>query len=512
METAILVSAGQSLMSPIHTANFLTSFVMTSLMLVQFVDAAGSSKDADFLPQERRPYQVRLMVAFDSKSFEAEGSQNILHDLELAARRYVGDLWVLKIQESTWLNPVTSAGLERLERVRLFEEFANESADVWFAATVESLPVGSRISVRSWQPEVQAETSIESVDVVDRREVATSLLRLCRDLVRPVGIVEQVTEKSVRIRLRAGEIVSPDPSFTQLKKGDLLMALMAYRGKQDVIERLQTIPWTFITVDDVDGSTVQGTIQSGLKMALGGKKRGRIDTLVVGVRPQHAATEIELLTQSKPPRPLVAHRIEVRTEPMIPKPVDGQDPDDLKSTLLAELLTDRRGQVTVAIDTKRPMVWLFAFSGQNLLARVPFAPGVKLRVTLDVPDDATRLSAEADLQMLQSEVIDAVALRNTAIATIRAAAKKDDWKTVNQKLGLIKRQQEIGSLSDRLTAVRVASIAAAHARKDKSAEVRINRMCDEIKTLIKVHLSDDKVAAISEEMEVLERAVKSSDK
>ena len=152
------------------------------------------------------------------------------------------------------------------------------------------------------------------------------------------------------------------------------------------------------------------------------------------------------------------------------------------------------------------MVWLFAYSGQHLLAKVPFVPGAVSAARLEVPDDASRLAAEADLQMLQCEVIDAVALRNTAIATIRAAAKKDDWKTVNQKLALLKQQQSAATLLERLTAVRVAGTTAARAARDKVVEVRINRMCDESAALVNTHLGSEKIRILSEEMEALQNA------
>ena len=116
----------------------------------------------------------------------------------------------------------------------------------------------------------------------------------------------------------------------------------------------------------------------------------------------------------------------------------------------------------LSVAPERSLVWLFAYSGQRLLARVPLFRECSSSVRLDVPDDSTRLTAEANLQMLQGEVIDAVALRNTAFATIRAAAKKDDWVTVNQKLALLKRQQDVGSLNNRLIAVQnIAGTSAA---------------------------------------------------
>ncbi len=483
-----------------------------SIMFLSFAGyVTGSVAAADHvnlldLPAERRPYQVRLLVAFDGSSFDSAARQMTLRDIQQTTRRCVGDLWEFEVTEVSWLKPVSERGLVRLDHTSLEKHRPGESADVWFVASVETLPVGVRVGVRSWQPEVQTESIVKSTVVRDERDVPIALIRLCRDLFRPMGIVVQVNDRSVQMRLKGGELVTPDPTFSQLSPDEILIPMLAYRNKDHVIEKLQTIPWTYLTVDEVDGSRVVGTVQSGLKLALGGKKRGRIDTLVVALRPQFDATRIQLVTQSKPQLPLVAHRLEVRSEAMIPR-VTEENPDiDPASTLLNEKLTDRRGLSSISVEPDHPLVWLFAYSGQHLLARVPFVPGAAAEVRFEVPDDATRLAAEADLQMLQGEVIDAVALRNTAISTIRAAAKKEDWPTVNQKLTLLKQQASSSSLVDRLIAVRVAGVAAAKANRDKAAEIRINRMCDEAVVLIKAHLGEEKVRLLTEEMDALQNA------
>ena len=474
------------------------------MILANTAFAAGSPLTDDVIALERRPYEMRLLMAFDPKAADETLRRTTVHEIQQAADRCAGNLWSLSITEVSWLSPASTRGLERVDRPMLMQQHSEETADIWFVATVESLAVGKRVSVRSWQFEVQIQTEIVSDDVLDDRDLAITVLRLCRGLVRPMGLVEQVDEQMVRIRLRGGELNPPDPSFAQLQPGDLLVPLLAYRNRDRVIEKLQVIPWTYVSVQELDGSTIRGRVESGLKLALGGKKRGRIDTLVVAVRPQFAATRIQLVTQSRPSLPLAAHRIEVRSEPVIPR-VTPEDPDiDPASTLLVDVLTDRRGATEIALIPGHPMVWLFAFSGQHLLARVPFVPGIAGEVRLEVPDDATRFSAEADLQMLQGEVIDAVALRNTAIATIRAAANRNDWTAVNQKLALLKQQQSSSKLIERLVAVRVAGVAAAQANKDKTAQARINRMCDEAVALIKVHLADEKVRLLSEEMEALQ--------
>lgn len=466
--------------------------------------AQETSSPVEELPLERSPYNVRMLIAFDHDAVEGGGRRQLIDAFRMNVDRCLGDLWKLKTDEIDWLSPCNARGLERLNWQLISSHYPNDEADVWFVATVESRAAGSRVSVRSWQPEVGFDTVPVSHEVLDSREIPISLLRSVRDLFRPMGIVEQVNERAVRTRLRGGEIAPPDLSFQQLATGDLLQPILAYRDKNRKIERLQSIPWTYVKVDEVDGSTVMGTVQSGLRMSLGGKKRGRIDTLMVAMKPQYLSTTIELATQTRPSLALGAHRLELRSEPIIPRRTDSTPDADPRSTLLGEVFTDRRGIAKVTLVSDHRMVWLFIFSGDNQLARVPLIPGLEPRVRLEVPDDSTRLAAEADLQMLQGEVIDAVALRNTAFATIRAASKRDDWNVVNQKLTLLKKAQPGGYFLDRLNAVRVAGTSVAQRRKDKISETRINRICDDTATLIKAHLSEEKIRLLVEEMDALQ--------
>ena len=451
-----------------------------------------------------QPYNVHLMVAFDSTRFDRPRSEVLLNEIQSVANRSVGQVWRLSIAETQHVFPVSERSLRQFNQLPQSVFELAPVPDVCFLATVEPIPAGVQIAVRSWQPELRLKSEVASVELADLRDVPESLVGLCSTLFRPTALIEQVEGQSVRMRLHSGELRAADPAFTQLKKQDLLIPMLIFRDKSLNVERVQVIPWTYVSVDEVDGLTVSGTVQSGLKLPLNGKRRNRVDTLFVTARPQFPSTQIQLLTQSASPIVLSGHRIEVRSEPTQPRPLKDGHGDHLPQTLLVELLTDRRGQTNVTPVPDVPLVWLFVYSGDQLLARVPVIPGLESHMKLQVPDDATRLMAEADLQMLQGEVVDAVALRNTAFATIRAAAKRDDWKTVNQKIALLKARPDTASLSDRLNAVRVVAVAAAKRRKDRATEVRINRICDDTAVLIRAHLSEEKVRLLIEEMEALQ--------
>ena len=501
--------------------------------LFLFLGVALSAHAADkpaALPLDVRPYHVRLLVAFDAPQLSAAARQDVLDETRRAAQRCVGEMWQLQVDPIAWLQPVNSEGLARLDVAKLTGSifvpdaasvFVADAAsvrqqtpttldadagsidrddrpvDVWFVATVQAARPGYRIDVRSWQPEIQVATAAVGVYVADPRDMSVAILKLCWLAFRPVGVVEGVEDKTARVRLQAGSLAAPDEAFALAQQGDSFVPSIAVRTREHRIEKLQSIPWTYLTATEVEGARVTCDIDSGLRSPIGGKPRARTETLVVAVRPQHAATRLELATQTKPSLPLVAHRIELRSSPITPKLDDDVAREE---HLLRELLTDRRGLVVVPTDSERPLVWLFAYSGQHLLARVPFVPGCVSEVRLEVPDDAARLTAEADVQMLQGELVDAVAIRTTQFATIRSAAKQSDWKQVRAKMNDLPKLADPKSFLDRLAAIRVPTVNAAKARKDRTAEVRINRLCDEMAELINQYLNEDKLKQFREEV------------
>jgi len=511
----------------LHTSHF-----ALILFLVVALSAQAADKSSD-LPLDVRPYRVRLLVAFDAPPLSAAAQRDVLDETLRTAHRCVGEMWQLQIESFAWLQPVGAKGLARLDttkfiRSKVVADAASvrhqtpstvdaeagsvghdgEPVDVWFVAAVQAARPGYQIDVRSWQPEIQVAGEAVGVRVADPRDMPVAILKLCRLAFRPLGVVEEVDGKTARVRLQGGSLAAPDEAFALAQPNDVFVPSIAVYNRERRIEKLQSIPWTYLTATEVDGARVICEIGSGLRSPLGGKQRSRIETLVVAVRPQFATTRLELATQTKPSLPLVAHRIELRSSPITPKPDDDAAREE---HLLRELLTDRRGLVVVPTDPERPLVWLFAYSGQHLLARVPFVPGSVAEARLEVPDDAARLTAEADVQMLQGELVDAVAVRSTQFATIRAAAKKNDWKQVRVKLDDLSRLPDPKSFLDRLAAIRVPAVNAAKVRKDRPAEVRINRLCDEMAELINQYLNEDKLKQFREEMTELLRNEADSD-
>jgi hypothetical protein len=490
--------------APGASAIFRGSFLLLSLLACR---AAVAEPSVD-LPLEMKPYRVQLFVGVDAPQQSARVRNELLEEIRRAAGRCIGSQWSLAVDEAEWLQPVGSDGVSRLT-VSDMRGHCPPEMDVWLVAAVQSRGSGWRIDVRSWQPAVGVESDTLSAETYDRLDVPLILLQQCHSAFRPIGVVDEVDGKQVRVVLQAGALSVPDESFSLTRAAKLFAPVLAARKRDGTIDRLQPIPWTYLTAGESRGGRVTCELHSGLRSPIGGKRRGRVETLAIAVKSTHPSTHLELATQSKPSLPLVAHRIELRRTAEIPKVDAAKDKNDKENKdnqdeqLLKVLLTDRRGHVTLPADSEGSVIWLFAYSGRHLLARVPIVPGMAPRMRLEVPDDSSRLEAESDLYMLQGQLIEAVAARNTAVARIRAAVKKNDAIAAKAAAEDLRKLPDVQFYLDRVAAIRVPALKAAKSRRDRAGESRINRMCDETNELIRQYLNEDKRQAVYEELKEL---------
>jgi len=466
------------------------------LVLATFCLSHTAMADQKELPVELQPYVVELRIGFDLPAHSRKLHQEILDQVRSAADRCIGSQWQLTVSEETEVQPVSAEGLSRLSPPEL--NSPHPKSVVRLFATIHSDGARWRLDVRSFQP-VAGFSDVSGAETYDRLDVPLLLLQLSYASFRPIGVIEDVEGKRVRIVMLAGAMLVPDPAFSLATAGSQFAPILMSRKRDGTLDRLQSIPWTYLSVSETSGARSTCDLHSGLRTPIGGRQRGRVETLAIAVKGTHPETRLELATQSKPSLPLVAHRIELRRNSEIPGADDPRDKDD---RLLKVLMTDRRGHVTL-VPHGTDVVWLFAYSGRHLLARVPMIPGSASRMRLEVPDDSSRLEAESNLHMLQGQLIEAVAARNTITSRLRAAVKKNDAERARSAAQELRKQPDAQQYLDKVTSIRVPAVKAANSRRDRAGEARINRMCDEMSELIKQYLNEDKRQAVLEELKEL---------
>ncbi len=452
---------------------------------------------------ESQPYRVRILIAQ-----EAEDASPLNRELSQVLARSVGSLWTTEIETLSDVVRPEAKVLERWTMADVRERFAEGGVDCWFAVTVRDSAARRELAVRAWQPQFDWLSPVHASAFYEPRETAGRIVQHCWNLFRPQVLVDHVDQQAVRVRVRAGDLAPADPAFALFQPGDSLIPWLMYYDRDKSLKKKQELPWTYVRLDSLQGPLAEGTSLSGLRNPLAGKTRGRIEKVAVVSRPVYPRTQLQIGVQNQPARTLAGYRLELRPKLAPPKSEgkeDKQDENEEAKDEVTELFTDRLGEATLTPDPRHPQIWIYIYSGELLLARVPFVPGSLPFLRLDVPDDSVRLQAEGELQSLQSELVNLVAERNTLIAAARGASKKGDW----QRVKLLRQQIDGLPAKEKFTAklagIRVAAVNAARQRKDRVAQTRIERLCKDVSELIDRYLDAEKLQLIKDEIDQLTR-------
>lgn len=454
---------------------------------------------------ESRPYRVRVLIADDAAELPA-----LRREVDQALSRSVGLLWQADIEELAGLVRRDGDVLARWTTAEVQQRCVDEDVDFWFLVTVHNQGARREIAVRAWQPRFEWVSPVQRASFFEPRETAAEIVKTCWRLFRPQVLIEHVDQNAVRLRIPAGDLQPADPAYQLFQPGDCLIPWMLYYDKNQTIKRRQELPWTYVRLDDIQGPLATGTVQSGLRTPLAGKTRGRIDKVAVASRPVYPHTRLQIGVQNQPSRVLAGYPLELRPKLPEPKPDDAaeQKADDAEAEPpvkedVRKLLTDRLGEATLTPVAEHKMTWVYIYSGELLLARVPFVPGSLPFMRLEVPDDSVRLQVEGELQVLQSELINFVAERNTLIAAVRGASKKGDWLRVSLLRKQLDELPPKQIFLSKLAGIRVPAVNAAKANKDRNGQVRVERLCKDVAELVDRYLDPEKLRLITDEIDQL---------
>jgi hypothetical protein len=419
-----------------------------------------------------------------------------------------GQLVEAEIREASPTEPRTPQGLDRLGAAT--KPGDDGDYDQLMFLTLDQQ--GSRFSVsgRAWNASIRRWGVRQERQTFDRTALSEELLNLVDSLFQPVVEVSGADENRATLRLRGGEFAPVDADRPQLERGDLLQPYYRFLDREGNVRQITPLPWTTLAVESVDGIEARAQIATGVRVALGGKRGRNVELLAVVVRATHPSTTVTLVARGDLGRPLVAHPVVIvpfepeskaAPEAEKPAPIDGDSKAAKDEPApLARLLSDRHGRIRMERDPRHPLVWLRVFSGEQLLAKVPFMPGAAAVETLELPDDAVRLGVEGEIELLKGRLVDVVARRATMIARARVLAKSQDWKGVDELLGTIDRLPGVKEFELQLTNVRVPAVDAAVKRKDRLLEARVRQLTGDADQLVRRYLDPDKIKELREEL------------
>ena len=368
------------------------------------------------------------------------------------------------------------------------------------------------ISGREWDRESEVFSRTQSRRTTDRRAVATEVIRLLEDLFHPIAQIDGADPTTATLRIKASEYPSADPGFNQVQKGSAFIPFFRYMNRYRVMQKLQFLPWSYITVEEKGRIRSQCRLDTGVKTPLGSFRRRRMELRALMIKPEQDQTTLTVVPRTNVNRPLVGYLVAVYDElPPPPAKPGGDEQEKLDASLAGEkkvegpkpviYRTDRSGQVTIPRNPKTPLQWVFVRSGAALLTRFPLIPGVEPGMTAECPDDTIRLDVEGQMVLLQSRLIDTIAKRAMVQAMIKGRAAKSEWEKVDESLVELDELPSIKDFDDMVEQIQFSAIKSAQARKDIVSERRIKTLGKDILKVASIHLDETKLNEFRDEIE-----------
>lgn len=477
--------------------------------------ASAAPQPAALIPVELQPYRVEVLIGFENvPEFSAEFRHSVLDGVRDGLERFVGEHWHSTVAEERGKIFSGPAALRRLRVETIPREAVAEDVQKVYLLHIRSTGAGYDVAGREWDVLTRRLGAVAVNSAYDSREIAETLVAVVHDVYRPVGTVEASKSGAITLRARGGEFPPRDVSWQPLLPGTAFETFYCFLNKDRTIERIQQVPFTFLAPGEgADRGVVGATLVSGLRAPL--SPRRRIQVLALGISRRQTETRLTLITRPPSRKPLAGVEVDVSLGPIIPdespkaREPAGEGLTNVRneknpepSPRLPRFVADRNGLVTLKASlspTGQP-VWLFVRSGQALLARVPIVPGAQNVEMLELPDDTLRLETEGNIASLQAELVDAVARRAVLMSLARARAKANDWPAVTELLKQLDEMPKAPVFAAGINAIRVPALKTARARRDRTTEARIQKLCDESAELVTNYLDDDKVKDLREEL------------
>lgn len=453
---------------------------------------------------ERTPYTGRVDVFFAmSPGLSPAVQAEVLSALQTRIDENLGSAWTATVSRGSTPTYASRAGLERLNSTEILSmaDADDGKFEKRFFVGIATAGAAWEISVREWDALSQTLGPVQTATVRDPEVSPRVIYDLMGDVFRPIvelGAAD-LGARTVAFTLKAGAFTphdlfqdtNADPLRAQLHPGDVILPFIQYRERDGSLRKNQFLPWTYLTVDEVERGRGLSHFVTGIRVPLGSAQSKRVRTYGLAVKPLFPKSELQLRLRRNNDRRLAAHDVTIATSARLA---------DEPEAKLGDLFTDRNGIVEIPVYQASRIVWIYIKSGQQLLAKLPYAPGLEEFATVDLPDDGVRLEVEGDIDQLKSRLIDAVARRAAATIRARALAKANNWKGVDRELNTLKQLPTRSELQRELTQIRLPRLERARKQGNTVAMRKIRSQCDDISLLIDRYLDPNKVKEFVEEI------------
>ena len=386
---------------------------------------------------ETRPYQVAVWVCLDGDPSLIETESEICSRIETDCQLLDPSGWNVSAgtPPSQWrwklLNSAIDDSMVQSVLAEPELEFYDKLIVVRVAASSGSYEIEVReIDARTRQigPTVSLQTELLS-------RVGALSARLSGRAFMPIARIDEVSKPNKKglaglaemrargieacVRTEINEDLQPEvvtiansPCF--IRSSDRLLPVVVSTDRSGKITKLAPEPFTFIAIDDIEDTVINGSIYSSSNSALSNRKSKRAEKLALVIRPGNGSTVLRLVSRGdKQSLPLEGYNI-VTVEP-----------NDITRELEYHGKTDWRGEIE--IPQSDDMRMLLVRRGGRRLKKIPVIPGFRDELETTVTKDETSLLASGVVTGFENEILSLAVLRRIYQKEIETAIK--DGKT-----------------------------------------------------------------------------------
>ena len=399
------------------------SAVAIAIALIAIASPTSHAADGGW---EYQPYRIHTLLAIDAPGGLAEQLAAKLPEyLQNRVDSAIAPAWVFDVELATGV-----------DRAHVFDNLASTSnakpqnlpadRDKLLFLGIEWTPAGFTLTAREYDQYVQRWGLPIRRDCRQLSSLPEQLFALAWQAVAPLAqiVVNADDLKHVSLTPRGAALPKNVDMPPWFKTGDVFQPLIRRTSRSGAVVENGVAPvaWTYIeAVDgkDKDGKSPAFRVLSGSRRPFAARKQGRTEQLAIGIRADADNTTLRLRSRRLDTKPLVGYE------------VLSLNLSDESTTRLG--VSDSAGELKITPGKSRIETVVIKHGGQ-LLAKLPVVPGSEPLVKVPLPDDDSRLAAEARLAALREDLIDVVARRNILIARAKQKIDKKDYAAAQELL------------------------------------------------------------------------------
>lgn len=484
----------------------------TSVQLAETVDIFSPSITDHDLDEsferawETRPYRVAVWLCLDGSpelnAIYPRLVEEVTNASELVdpsgwdlAVGMAPSQWRFKFQQSI-AQPAECQGFESLPMLEPYDKLIVVCLNSRYGQVHVRLREFD-LQTRQWGTLLERETAQMS-------RIPASIMDAIKIAFMPLARIDRVVQKNnddeVFVQVRAvdacyrternsdlqWEVVPIAGSPVFVNDDDRLLPVIRRTDRQGNLVKLAPIEFTFLAIEESDGSQLKCSVQSSQRAPLAGRKSKRAEKLALVIRPPQQSTRLILESRSEPTIPVEGLEILSRRP--------GANADE-PSELLGK--TDWRGAIEIP-PTPEGLRLIYVSRGSRALRKLPIIPGFFQELKTTVANDETSLYAEGVILGLEKELLSLVIQRKILESDI-AAALSD--KQLDQAKTTFARYQALESPREIKNRMADSEVRLKTLTQDRRELEFISKRFDDLRLLLNSEVVKSQESALQEEIQ-----------